>query len=58
MDNGKRLGGSLRAMNDSQERIDVVAITMRLAELCPKLIFIYEQRRKPLAIGIRDQIAV
>jgi sRNA-binding protein len=40
-------------MND---RIDVAAIITRLAELCPRLIFVYEARRKPLAIGIRDQI--
>jgi sRNA-binding protein len=39
-----------------QERVDVAAITMRLAELCPKLIFVYEGRRRPLQIGIRDQI--
>jgi ProP effector len=37
--------------------VDVVAIITRLAELCPKAIFVYEQRRRPFAIGIRDQIA-
>jgi sRNA-binding protein len=45
-------------MNDaSQNRVDGTAIIMRLEELCPKLIFVYEGRRRPLAIGIRDQIA-
>jgi sRNA-binding protein len=44
-------------MNDTfQKRVDVATITMRLAELCPKAIFVYEQRRQPLVIGIRDAI--
>jgi ProP effector len=44
-------------MMKSQEHVDVAAITTRLAELCPKAIFVYEQRRQPLAIGIRAQIS-
>jgi sRNA-binding protein len=44
-----------RAMNTT-ERVDVAAIITRLAALCPKLIFVYEGRRRPLAIGIRDLI--
>jgi sRNA-binding protein len=44
-------------MNEAlQKRVDVVAIITRLAELCPKVIFVYEARRRPLAIGIRDVI--
>jgi ProP effector len=38
------------------ERVDVTAITMRLAELCPACICVYEKRRRPLQVGIRDQI--
>jgi sRNA-binding protein len=40
----------------SQEPVDTAAIITRMAELCPKAIFVYEGRRRPLAIGIRDQI--
>jgi sRNA-binding protein len=40
----------------SQERVDTAAIITRLAELFPKAISVYEQRRQPLAVGIRDAI--
>jgi sRNA-binding protein len=33
------------------------AVITHLAELFPKAIFVYEARRKPLAIGIRHQIS-
>jgi ProP effector len=42
---------------NSQERVDVVAIITRLAELCPKAIFVYEGRRMPLKIGIYGDLA-
>jgi sRNA-binding protein len=41
---------------NSPERIDVVGLTMRLAEILPKCIVVYEKNRKPLQVGIRDQI--
>jgi ProP effector len=38
------------------ERVDTTPIIARMAELCPQCISVYEQRRKPLAVGIRDKI--
>ena len=44
-------------MHDTiQKRVDVTPIIMRLAELLPACIFVYEKRRRPLARGIREQI--
>ena len=39
------------------ERVDTAAIITRLAEMFPQAFSVYEGRRRPLAIGIRDQIA-
>jgi ProP effector len=38
------------------ERVDVTAITTRLAELLPKCISVYEGRRRPLRVGIYEDI--
>ncbi len=51
--NDRQNGAS--AMN-SQERVDIPAVVRLLAELCPKVIFVYEGRRRPLAIRIRNQL--
>jgi hypothetical protein len=39
------------------ERVDVAAIIAGLAELCPKAVFVYERRRRPLKIGIYEDLA-
>jgi sRNA-binding protein len=40
----------------TDKRVDVTATTMQLAEILPKCVFTYEKRRRPLQVGIRDQI--
>jgi sRNA-binding protein len=39
------------------ERVDTAAIITRLAELCPARIFVWEKRRRPLQVGIREAIS-
>ena len=41
----------------SQKNGDAQAVIMRLAELCPKAIFVYEGRRRPLKIEIYEDLA-
>jgi sRNA-binding protein len=43
--------------NTSPKNGETQAVIMRLAELFPKAIFVYEQRRRPLAVGIHNQIS-